>query len=137
MKEFVRDEITYVVDDKKLTVEDFLSLVNNVWKGNYELKLVEEALQKTINITAWDNQQLIGCARILTDGYFFGTVPEILVLPNYQGKGIGKQLMELVWDVSPTSLFFGSQPGKEEFFEKLGYTKSIQSFQKRKERRKV
>jgi len=137
MKELVKARITYVVDDNKLTVEDFLSLVNNIWTGNYEPKLVEEALQKTINITAWDNQQLIGCVRILTDGYFFGTVPEILVLPSYQGKGIGKQLMELVWDVSPTSLFFGSQPGKEEFFEKLGYTKSIQSFQKRKERRKL
>jgi GNAT superfamily N-acetyltransferase len=92
-------------------------------------------LKKTINVTAWEENKLVGCARILTDGYFFGTVPEVLVLPEYQGKGIGKHLMELVWDVCPTSLFFGAQPGKEDFFEKLGYTKSIQSFQQRKERR--
>ena len=94
-------------------------------------------MQKTINLTAWDEKHLVGCARILTDGYFFGTIPEIFVLPHYQGKGIGKQLMELVWEISPTSLYFGAQPGKEEFFEKLGYKKSIQSFQKRKERRKL
>jgi GNAT superfamily N-acetyltransferase len=92
---------------------------------NYESKFAEEALKKTINVTAWKDDTLVGCARILTDGYFFGTVPEVLVLPEYQGKGIGKRLMELVWEVCPTSLFFGAQPGKEEFFEKLGYTKSI------------
>jgi hypothetical protein len=44
--------------------------------------------------------------------------------------------MELAWEASPTSLFLGAQPGNESFFEKLGYTKGIQSFQKKKERRK-
>jgi len=37
--------------------------------------------------------------------FFFGTVTEILVLPEYQRKGIRKQLMTLVFDTSPTSLF--------------------------------
>lgn len=137
MKAEVINGIRYVANDTNLDVVTFLTLVNNVWKGNYESKFVEEALQKTINVTAWKDDKLVGCARILSDGYFFGTVPEVLVLPEYQGKGIGKHLMELVWEVCPTSLFFGAQPGKEEFFEKLGYTKSIQSFQQRKERRKL
>ncbi|MCM3733619.1 GNAT family N-acetyltransferase [Fictibacillus nanhaiensis] len=61
---------------------------------------------------------------------------EILVLPEFQQRGIGKRLMELAWEASPTSLFLGAQPGKESFFEKLGYTKGIQSFQKKKERKK-
>ena len=39
---------------------------------------------KTINITAYDNEVLIGCLRILTDGYYFGTITELLVLPEYQ-----------------------------------------------------
>ncbi|MDM5317363.1 GNAT family N-acetyltransferase [Fictibacillus sp. b24] len=76
-----------------------------------------------------------GCVRLLTDGYFFGTITEILVHPDYEGKGIGKELMDLAWELSPTSLFIGAQPGKEAFFEKAGFTKSIQSYQKKKERR--
>ncbi|WP_306420573.1 GNAT family N-acetyltransferase [Brevibacillus reuszeri] len=64
----------------------------------------------------------------------FGTIPEILVKRAYQGKGIGKKLMELAWEASPTSLFFGAQPGNEPFFEKLGYQRSFQSFVKRKTR---
>ncbi|MFE1245287.1 GNAT family N-acetyltransferase [Fictibacillus sp. NPDC058756] len=114
----------------------FLLLVNGVWQGDYNETLTHIALQKTMNITAWQNDRLVGCVRILTDGYFFGTISEILVLPEFQKMGIGKRLMELAWEASPTSLFLGAQPGKEPFFEKLGFVKGIQSFQKKKERRK-
>jgi predicted GNAT family N-acyltransferase len=128
--------IKYVTNDNSLSAEVFLSLVNGVWPGEYNEQFTREALQKTINVTAWQNDSLIGCVRILTDGYFFGTISEILVLPEYQKKGIGKRLMEIAWEASPTSLFFGAQPGKEPFFEKFGFTKGIQSYQKKKERRK-
>ncbi|WP_231868348.1 GNAT family N-acetyltransferase [Fictibacillus phosphorivorans] len=128
-------QITYVIDDQKLCVSKFLTLVNSVWPGEYNEQYSKEALLKTINITAWDNEKLAGCVRLLTDGYLFGTITEILVHPDYQGKRIGKELMEMAWELSPTSLFIGAQPGKEAFFEKAGFTKSIQSFQKKKERR--
>ncbi|MBY6037613.1 GNAT family N-acetyltransferase [Fictibacillus nanhaiensis] len=126
----------YSVDDHLFTAQDYLSLVNDIWPGEYDEKFVSIALQQTTNITAWDNERLIGCVRLLTDGYIFGTIPEILVHPDYQKLGIGRQLMELAWEASPTSLFLGAQPGKEAFFEKLGYTKSLQSYQKKKERKK-
>ncbi|WP_416730963.1 GNAT family N-acetyltransferase [Fictibacillus sp. JL2B1089] len=131
----IEEKITYVTDDQNVSVSKFLSLVNAVWPGKYDDQFTNEALQKTVNITAWDHEKLVGCVRILTDGYFFGTITEILVRPDYQGRKIGKHLMELAWEQSPTSLFIGAQPGKEPFFEKLGYTKSIQSFQKKKERK--
>jgi len=131
----IEEKITYVTDDKDVSVSKFLSLVNAVWPGDYHEQSTVEALKRTLNITAWDHEKLVGCVRILTDGYFFGTITEIVVRPDYQGRKIGKHLMELAWEQSPTSLFIGAQPGKEPFFEKLGYTKSIQSFQKKKERK--
>jgi proline iminopeptidase len=133
--EIATEDIRYVTNDKSLSAEVFLSLVNAVWPGKYNETFTYGALQKTMNITAWENDRLVGCVRILTDGYFFGMITEILVHPEYQGKGIGKKLMELAWEASPTSLFLGAQPGKEPFFEKLDYTKGIQSYQKKKERR--
>lgn len=128
-------DISYRVDDAELSAKDFLSLVQRVWPGNYDHELTKQALQSTLNITAWDENTLIGCVRILTDGYFFGTIPEILVDPEYQRKGIGKQLMELAWEHSPTSLFFGSQPGNEVFFEKAGFERSMASFRRVKPRK--
>ncbi len=127
--------IDFRVDDQALTAAEYLRLAQQVWPGNYSLALIEDALRCTINITARDGGELVGCVRILTDGYLFGTIPEILVLPAYQRRGSGRRLMEFAWERSPTSLFFGVQPGKEAFFEKLGYEHGLNAYHKRKPRR--
>ena len=126
--------IRYVVDDATLTADQFLTLVQRVWPGEYDPVLTQGALRKTLNITAWHGDTLVGCVRVLTDGYFFGTVPEILVDPAHRGRGIGRELMERAWDVSPAGLFFGAQPGNEPFFEKLGYRRSLVSYARSKPR---
>ena len=128
-------EIRYKTYDCELNTNVFIDMANQVWPGFYNKKYVSEALKKTINTTAWDGEKLVGCVRVLSDGYFFGTVSEILVIPEYQHKGIGKKLMELAFDTSPTSLFFGAQPEACGFYEKLGYEKSMQSFRKWKPRK--
>ena len=89
---------------------------------------------KTINITAYDNEVLIGCLRILTDGYYFGTITELLVLPEYQKQGVGSKLLQLAKDNTPTMLYFGAQPGIEKFYEKNGCKRSLQSYAIEKER---
>lgn len=71
---------------------------------------------------------LVGCLRILTDDYFFGTITELLVLPEYRKHGIGSKLLHLAKETSPTMLYFGSQPGVELFYEKNGCEKSLQSY---------
>ena len=118
----------YVVDDRKLTASVFLDFVNQVWQGDYDMERTRQALSRTMNITAYDDGKLIGCLRILTDGYFFGTITELLVLPEYQKKGIGSRLLELARENIPSMLFFGAQPGVEGFYEKNGCQKSLQSY---------
>ena len=129
-------DIHFKTDDSELPAAIFLDLAQRVWPRDYNAELAQQALSRTLNITAWHGERLIGWVRILTDGYFFGTIPEILVDPAYQGQGIGRRLMDLAWENSPTSLFFGAQPGNELFFEKLGYERSMISYVKRKLRPK-
>ena len=120
--------LEYKVDDKGLKAQIFISFVNKVWKGNYDIDKTEAALSKTLNITAYDSNMLAGCLRILTDGYFFGTITELLVLPEYQKHGVGSKLLQLAKEASPTILYFGAQPGVESFYEKNGCEKSLQSY---------
>ncbi|WP_290772963.1 GNAT family N-acetyltransferase [Anaerofustis sp.] len=118
----------YKIDDKDIDVEAFISFVNQIWKGEYDVLKTKNALTKTMNITAYDGERLVGCIRILTDGYFFGTITELLVLPNYQRRGVGSELLRLAKENTPTMLYFGSKPGIEGFYEKNGCKKSLQSF---------
>ena len=58
----------YNVDNKNLDAAVFVSFVNKVWPGNYDIDRTQSALSKTLNITAYDGNELVGCLRILTDG---------------------------------------------------------------------
>lgn len=118
----------YQIDDKQLDASVFLLLVNQVWPNDYDVKQTEKALAATMNITAYDGEKLVGCLRILTDGYFFGTITELLILPAYQKQGIGSRLIQLAREYAPTIVYFGSQPGVEAFYEKNGCQKSLQSY---------
>ena len=118
----------YIVDDKKLDAELFVSFANKVWQGDYDIKETQKALEKTINITAYNDNKLVGCIRILSDGYYFGTITELLVLPEFQHKGIGSRLLNLAKENAPTMLYFVAQPGVEEFYEKNGCEKRMQSY---------
>ena len=118
----------YKVNDQELNASTFITFVNRVWPGDYDLDKTQAALSRTLNITAYDEKELVGCLRILSDGYFFGTITELLVLPEYQKRGIGSKLLQLAKDNTPTMLYFGAQPGVEPFYERNGCQRSLQSY---------
>ena len=118
----------YRVDDRALTAEAFLAFASQVWPGDYDAERTRAALARTLNLTAYDGGRLVGCLRILTDGYFFGTITELLVLPTYQKQGIGSHLLQLARERTPTMLYFGAQPGLEPFYEKNGCLRSLTSY---------
>lgn len=124
----------FKVNDQGLSASAFISFANQVWPGDYDMSKTQAALRKTLNITAYDGEMLVGCLRILTDGYYFGTVTELLVLPAYRHRGIGSGLLQLAKENTPTTLYFGAQPGMESFYEKNGCQRSMQSYSIKKKR---
>jgi ribosomal protein S18 acetylase RimI-like enzyme len=109
--------------------EQFLHLVQRVWPREYSPQEVAAALKRTINIGAWEDGRLIGSVRILTDGYLFATIPEILVDPAYQRRGIGRRLMELAVERAPRGkVAFGAQPQSVAFFERIGCERRLTGF---------
>ncbi|MCB9663734.1 MAG: GNAT family N-acetyltransferase [Alphaproteobacteria bacterium] len=126
-------EVT-VAREPGLPVGDFLGLAQRVWPGDHAEALVDRALRRTLNVTARRDGVLVGCVRVLTDGYFLGIVTEILVDPDHQRQGIGRRLMEVAWEASPTGWYFGAQPGREGFFERCGFERALTGFARRKPR---
>ena len=76
----------YKVNDQGLNASVFIPFVNKVWPGDYDEEKTQTALSKTLNISAYENNVLVGCLRILSDGYYFGTITELLVHPEYQNR---------------------------------------------------
>jgi ribosomal protein S18 acetylase RimI-like enzyme len=108
---------------------DFLALAQRVWPRNYSEADARQALTQTLNIGAWDGDTLVGSVRLLTDGYFFATIPEILVAPEYQGSGIGRELMRRIVSRAPRGkVAFGAQPESVAFFEHIGCEQRLTGF---------
>lgn len=119
-------ELTYA---EGFAAEDFLALAQRVWPREYSTTAASEALARTINIGAWDGSRLVASVRILTDGYFFATIPEILVDPDYQRRGIGRRLMELALERAPRGkVAFGAQLQSVGFFERIGCRRGLTGF---------
>ena len=112
--------IRYLTDDRELEASVFISFANKVWPGEYDTEKTRAALSRTLNFTAYDGTLLVGCLRVLTDGYYFGTITERLVLPAREN--------------APTTLYFGAQPEAEAFYEKNGCQKGLQSYVIKKKR---
>lgn len=112
-----------------LATDEFLALAQRVWPRNYIVDEATAALSRTINIGAWDGARLVGSIRILTDGYFFATIPEVLVDPDYQRRGIGRALMEQALERAPRGkVAFGAQPQSVAFFDRIGCERRLTGF---------
>jgi len=126
--------MVFVVSDKgDLTAREFIDISRSVgWglKRRYDLKKVKKALgQTTYVVTVRDNRELVGCGRAFSDDLLFTTIPDVFVKPEYQRKGIGTRIMQrIIKRFGHTTIYFGSQPGNELFFEKCGFVKGMQSY---------
>ena len=114
--------VEYRSGDSALSVEAFIALAKRIWQRDYDAQKTADALKATINVGAWSGTRLVGSVRILTDGYFFSTVPEVMVDPEFRKLGIGRELLRRALDATPGGvLFLGAQPGNERFFELAGF----------------
>jgi len=75
-------------------------------------------------VTVWDGDKIIGAGRLISDGVCYGWIHDMGVLPDYQKKGIGRNIMKELLNGNE-SLLFGltSAFGAEEFYYKLGFKK--------------
>ena len=53
----------YKVNDQGLNASVFIPFVNKVWPGDYDEEKTQSALSKTLNISAYENNVLVGQER--------------------------------------------------------------------------
>ncbi len=83
-------------------------------------------------VTAWNDDKLIGVSRALTDHSYCCYLSDLAVDKAYQGKGIGKQLIEITHEAgggkTNVSLILLSAPDAFSFYERIGLAKIDNGF---------
>lgn len=79
-------------------------------------------LNSAFVFSAWDGDALIGCVRVLSDRIFRSVIYDLAVLPEYQGQGIGRELVRLCMEQCPDSEWLVQTiPERVGFYEQMGF----------------
>jgi GNAT superfamily N-acetyltransferase len=82
-------------DTRDLAIESVVALYSaNEWSSAQKPELLHKALVSSHSlVTAWNGTVLVGLGNAISDGYLVVYYPHLLVLPEYQGRGVGTELM--------------------------------------------
>jgi predicted N-acetyltransferase YhbS len=115
-----------------ITPDEFNALRAAVGWNVIEQHLTIKGLENTaFTICARDEGTAVGMARVITDFGYVVYIADVIVLPEYQGNGIGGEIMSRVMVYINENISHGqgkyialmSANGKEDFYEKYGFVK--------------
>ena len=111
------------------TIEEYTKLCCAVgWGDIMNFEAATDAIPRSLYaVVVEEDGEAIGTGRIVGDGHIFFYIQDVVVLPDWQGKGIGNMiltaLVEWVEANAPDKSFLGLFAIKdtEPFYERFGF----------------
>lgn len=119
------------VKHNALTAAEYMQLWESVWGEPPALTQTELALAHTIfRVSVYDGDKAVAMARMIGDMGLCYYIKDVVVRPEYQGRGIGRMLMHALMQfigengVGGTEIFVElcAMPDKIPFYEKFGFS---------------
>ncbi len=121
---------TYTIKYNELTAEQFITLWKSVWGNGPSVEQTELAMKNTLfRISVWDNDKIVAMARMIGDMGLDYYIKDVVVIPEYQHKGIGRMMINELLNfinengVKGTDIFVElcAMPDKIPFYSKFGF----------------
>jgi aralkylamine N-acetyltransferase len=120
----------FFTTDKELDLYELEELCDAVGWSRRPIRKVRKAIQHSfVVVCMWEQRgsyrRLIGFGRATSDQAFNATIWDVVVHPDFQGKGLGKSLMRQMIkelrreDISNVTLF--ADPHVVSFYRELGF----------------
>jgi ribosomal protein S18 acetylase RimI-like enzyme len=118
----------YVLVERNPTLEEYQRLRRAVGWSDVDAETIETGLQKSLfSVCVILKNDVVGCGRVIGDGGIYFYIQDIMVLPEFQGKGIGRRIMGSVMEYLNThardGAFVGlmAARGVSKFYERYGF----------------
>ncbi|AFH62855.1 NH2-acetyltransferase [Paenibacillus mucilaginosus K02] len=127
MKAGMKMSIRYTSNLEGITKEALQELFLSVqWEsGKYPNELLQAIKGSHSIVATWDGDKLVGISNALSDGVLTVYFHYMLINPSYQGKGIGKKMMDIMLDRykgCKTKVLISYQSAMD-FYHKCGFSK--------------
>ncbi|MBI4962135.1 MAG: GNAT family N-acetyltransferase [Desulfomonile tiedjei] len=86
-------------------------------------KLKMAAMNSHTVCSGYADRRIIGFGRALSDGEYQSAIYDVVVLPEFQNRGVGQSIMEALLEKlsknAPVLIY--AAPGKQDFYRKFGF----------------
>jgi len=104
------------------TVSEILKSVGMAYHEPEKHKKAFDASYAKVFLYSADT--LVGFGRAISDGTYQAAVYDCAVGVEYQGRGLGKMILEILLSrLQDCNVILYASPGKEGFYEKIGFRK--------------
>lgn len=124
----------YRIEIRKLNVDEYQILRGTTDWFTIEDKVVEKSLENDLfSVCVFDNETLVGMGRIVGDGAIYFYIQDIIVIPGYQGRGIGRLIMNEIETYLDENAYNNSFIGLmaaddvQKFYHKFGYAERAET----------
>ena len=90
-------DVVVTTDRERLdldTIHGFLAQA--YWSQGIPRDVLVRAIDNSLCFGAFEGEQQIGFARVISDRATYAYVSDVFVLPSHRGRGVGKQLMAAI-----------------------------------------
>jgi N-acetylglutamate synthase-like GNAT family acetyltransferase len=123
--------IQFDEDKSKIDLLQLRELFNLTafWAIDRRLEDLETAIDYSDPVvTVWNERQLIGFARAISDGIYRATIWDVIVHPDYQGAGLGRKLVETVLAhprINRVERVYLMTTNQEKFYQHIGFQSNV------------
>ncbi len=118
-------DITYSSECSGIEWHRVREILKAVGMGHHSAERHRQAFEAShTTIFAMSGEQLIGFGRALSDGQYQAAIYDCAVLPDYQGKGVGSEIIRrIVKELSHCNIILYASPGREGFYRQHGFAR--------------
>lgn len=116
------------IKKRSLKVNEYQALRGTTDWFSVDDEVVKKSLKNDLfSVCVYDENKLVGMGRIVGDGAIYFYIQDIIVIPSYQGKGIGVLIMNEIEAYLEENAFNNSfiglmaADGVQKFYHKFGY----------------
>ncbi len=115
--------IKIIKDCSAVNWDEVRLILKSVGMGYYPSDFHKTAFENSREVIfIYDDKKLVAFGRMISDGAYQGVIYDVAVREEYQGRELGRTVMEnLLFGNEKLNIILYATPGKEDFYRKFNF----------------
>lgn len=121
-------------DKELISLERVAELLHNTyWAHHRSQETIAKSIKNSICFGVYHQQKMVGFARVVTDYATMYWLCDVVIDPEYRGRGLGKKLIQAITEMDELKEMFGILATRDAhgLYEKYGFQREPGKFMRR------